>query len=54
MVPVWIPMDCCMLKVTFLKNCVKKRRTTRFTPVWISEIVLKGLKTNTKIGVVYL
>ena len=32
--PVWIPMDCCMLKVTFLKNWVKKSRTTRFTPVW--------------------
>ena len=34
MKPVWIPMDCCMLKVTVLKNWVKKSKTTRFTPVW--------------------
>ena len=31
-------MDCCMLKVMFLMDWVKRRQTTRPMPVWRREV----------------
>ena len=31
-------MDCCMLKVMFLMDWVRKRQTTRAIPVWRREV----------------